>query len=231
MSSNKTTKNNPFSSNIVETYYDRHTTEEPPMMPKRSHQRKYPPKPKTLEELVADYKEKIREYAYDDAQVVSVPRGFREDPEDTTPVVLTCRLLDNLTLPSRSEGNRFINPVVFTANQREPWRPIAKNEVEQFPCRFQYNLRFKPFSDLGYSGRPNAFRIPFITLVDQEIFNDENITVSHLCHNPVCYRLTHTVLEPLDVNIQRSSCGGGLLCAHELKCIIPGPRYNDMLFV
>jgi hypothetical protein len=83
--------------------------------------------------------------------------------------------------------------------------------------KWQYDLR-------RYNlGRPMAWRIPF--LMDPN-FNNNNYTISHLCHNPNCYNWEHHVLESLDLNKARNGCPGGPHCHHLIKCIRPGPYYN-----
>lgn len=81
--------------------------------------------------------------------------------------------------------------------------------------RFQYSRNRNIF------GRPRAYRMTFVA---QPEFQDPNLTVSHLCHNPKCHNPAHIVLEPLEVNKGRNGCPGGPFCRHQRNhCMIPGP--------
>lgn len=83
--------------------------------------------------------------------------------------------------------------------------------------KWQYDLRSRGL------GRPVAWRVPFIGHLN---YTDPNWTVSHLCHNTLCYNPDHHVLEPLDLNKARNGCPGGPHCHHQRKCIRPGPLYD-----
>jgi hypothetical protein len=80
--------------------------------------------------------------------------------------------------------------------------------------KWQYNLR-------GYNlGRPKAYRVPFL---GSPQFDNEDFTVSHLCHNSWCHNPRHHTLESLADNKGRNGCPGGLICVHQVACLIPGP--------
>jgi hypothetical protein len=83
--------------------------------------------------------------------------------------------------------------------------------------KYQYDLK------QDYGIRPMAWRIPF--LLDPN-FWDDNMTVSHLCHNPRCYNWNHHILEPLEHNKARNGCPGLERCCHKIKCLRPGPYHN-----
>jgi len=85
--------------------------------------------------------------------------------------------------------------------------------------KYQYDLRNK-----GYKvERPVAWKIPFLKHTE---YDNDNYTVSHLCHNDQCYNWNHHVLETLPVNKGRNGCSGLGCCHHKTRCIIPGP-YHD----
>lgn len=94
----------------------------------------------------------------------------------------------------------------------------------------------RPFSGVTYNGkvyqfdlrshnlgRPIAWRANFL---DHPNFDDDGWTVSHLCHNPKCYRPDHHHFEPLEVNKGRNGCPGGPHCHHKQRCLRPGPYYD-----
>lgn len=86
--------------------------------------------------------------------------------------------------------------------------------------KLQYDLRSKGL------GRPVARRVAL--LVDQPgRFDDDTMTVSHLCHNENCYFSQHLWLESLPVNKGRNGCPGPFHgCCHQKRCIRPGPYFN-----
>lgn len=86
-----------------------------------------------------------------------------------------------------------------------------------FDDGYQYDLRSQ-----GY-GRPKAWRVKFLKDVN---FNNQEYTVSHLCHDNQCYNYMHHVLETLKVNKSRNGCPGGGHCHHRTTCIRPGKYYN-----
>jgi len=89
---------------------------------------------------------------------------------------------------------------------------------------YQYGgLRNKEASMYGINGRPAAWRVPFL---HDPNYDNNDYTVSHLCHDESCYNWHHHVLELLAVNKGRNGCPGGPHCHHKITCIIPGPFYN-----
>jgi len=94
------------------------------------------------------------------------------------------------------------------------WEALDYTKIE-----YQYDLRGQKL------GRPKAYRVPFLN--SKEYHNDEqNNTVSHLCHNSWCLNPRHHVLEDLADNKGRNGCPGGLNCKHAIRCLIPGPQYH-----
>lgn len=84
-------------------------------------------------------------------------------------------------------------------------------------ARFQYNLR-----SMGL-GRPKAVRVVFLETAG---FGDENLTVSHLCHNARCLNPRHTTLESLADNKGRNGCPGPGHCRHKVPCLRPGAYFK-----
>lgn len=69
-----------------------------------------------------------------------------------------------------------------------------------------------------------AHRLLFAISTDSLYLLDKsyaNITVSHLCHNPICCNLEHLEAEPVDMNNNRKICKSSDVCViHEPPCIL-----------
>lgn len=88
----------------------------------------------------------------------------------------------------------------------------------------QYNIQLKKPNQLGLDrASPKAYRVSFVM---DDRYDDNAMTVSHLCHNTDCFNPKHHVLETLEVNKSRNGCPGGNHCHHRVKCIRPGEYYN-----
>lgn len=122
-------------------------------------------------------------------------------------VELNCFTLDNThKLPKGFMMNRSQN---------------GKENIVHELLSYQYDLRSVP----GGGGRPKANRIPFFN--NEQVFNDKEQTVSHLCHNSWCMNPQHFVMETLAENKGRNGCPGPPYCFHSNKCLRPGPFYNS----
>lgn len=80
--------------------------------------------------------------------------------------------------------------------------------------KYQYSL------DRNIFKRPRSYRMTF---VEDPLFFDDEMTVSHLCHNNKCHNPQHLVFERLPVNKGRNGCPGGPWCRHRTHCMLPGP--------
>jgi len=70
-----------------------------------------------------------------------------------------------------------------------------------------------------------ANRFHFVpALLKSGDWDNENITISHLCHNPACTNAKHLTMEELDINKGRNGCMGGTCCGHLPACLRPGPK-------
>lgn len=134
-------------------------------------------------------------------QTIPVWKGFSKADPDLSTITLECWEIDPANLP-----------VGFTVKTSKEKRALGE------PIKYQYDLR----SDK--KGRPAAWRIPFLA---HDGFEDRDYTVSHLCHNPLCYNPGHHAFESLPINKARNGCPGGAYCFHRQKCIRPGPFYNS----
>ena len=83
--------------------------------------------------------------------------------------------------------------------------------------RFQLDLR--GLAPKGTSERPIATRSIFMVHPKYR----DNLTLSHLCHNPSCINWNHHCMESLDDNKGRNGCPGPPKCTHKVQCIRPGP--------
>ena len=90
--------------------------------------------------------------------------------------------------------------------------------------KYQFDLRAAKYRSVANNSRPIAWRVAF---ADNPNYNNENYTVSHLCHNTNCYNWNHHSLELLPVNKGRNGCPGGRYCFHQKPCKRPGPYYNQ----
>jgi len=70
-----------------------------------------------------------------------------------------------------------------------------------------------------------ANRFHFVaSLLKTGDWHNENVTISHLCHNPACTNPKHLTMEELDINKGRNGCMGGTCCGHLPACLRPGPK-------
>jgi len=72
-------------------------------------------------------------------------------------------------------------------------------------------------------GKPTANRLHFAKELTDSQWNDEDLTVDHRCHNPVCVNPEHLCMSSLAINKGRNGCAGGKFCKHLVKCLRPGP--------
>lgn len=86
------------------------------------------------------------------------------------------------------------------------------------PDRFQFS-----FTREGRRLRPVAYRVPFLATPG---FDDDSLTVSHLCHHNWCMNWEHHVLESLAANKARNGCPGGPHCHHKVTCLRPGEFFD-----
>ena len=74
-------------------------------------------------------------------------------------------------------------------------------------------------------GKNIANRFHFVDqLLSSDDWDNEQMTVSHLCHFAECCNAGHLCMETLAVNKGRNGCMGGACCGHQPACIRPGPN-------
>jgi hypothetical protein len=115
----------------------------------------------------------------------------------------------------------WYGPVQLTCIIVDPQQPppgFRRSTNDPMPL-FQYDLRTAGL------GRPKAIRIPFLL---EDAYDDDDYTVSHLCHQRWCLNPRHCVLETLPDNKGRNGCPGGNQCRHQNSCLIPGPYHQGL---
>jgi len=105
----------------------------------------------------------------------------------------------------------------YTCWEFDPSAMLPQGITASGPDTYQFSHNRQVFN------RCRSYRMTF---VDQPEFWNNNLTVSHLCHNNKCHNPAHLTLEPLDVNKGRNGCPGGPCCRHRHKCMIPGPTHD-----
>jgi len=158
-----------------------------------------------MQDIIDLYNQRLQAKHYELNIHVDLWEGYfahDADHSEVTSLVLKCWTIDPKNLPTG-----FSN------------RTTKANMTLGHAAKYQYDLR----SDARVGRRILAWKVSFL---GDPNFDNDDYTVSHLCHNENCYRTSHHMFEPLWVNKGRNGCPGGSHCHHIIKCRRPGPYYD-----
>lgn len=175
--------------------------------------------------VAADYPQHFNAYTPDEDQTKRNRTRKRQKQCSTRVEVINKYKTDveEVWSSSKREIQTWFNPNLIIDCKIIDDFNLPTGFVKTGPGKYQYNFT-DPESESTRRFRPCAYRIPFLS---EDGFYDTHMTVSHLCHNNLCYNWNHHVLEPLAVNKGRNGCPGGPSCRHKIKCIIPG-EFSEM---
>lgn len=115
------------------------------------------------------------------------------------------------------DDERFLECFTLKAGSKLPPGFTRSSGNDSETTQYQYDLRSIK------AGRPKAYRVVFLTTPG---FDDQTMTVSHLCHHQWCLNPRHVVLESLADNKGRNGCPGPSACQHRARCLRPGPFHK-----